>query len=236
MSSYLNLLHRDRDKHIYRIMPIDRVCNLFDTRENVLVNPRKWDDPFESVVLRSVFPRIGLFGQCWTRHTASDAMWRIYSPQSRGVRIRTTVRALVTSLTKSLPGTSAHAFIGAVKYLPQRDLIHFATHSLSHDSLQDPVQQARTLLVKRLAFRHEREVRLLLVNARDACDEETSAYRMNPHEVVDQIMLDPRLTNEEADPLREKIRQRTKFQGPILRSLLYTLPPQLSRLAQTRET
>ena len=119
MSNYLNLSRRDRDRHIYRIIPITRLYELFDTRTNVLVNPQKWEDPFENVLLHTIFPRVGLFGQCWTRHTASDAMWRIYSPNSCSVRIRTRLRVLVNSLGTSLRGTRALAFIGGVKYLPQ---------------------------------------------------------------------------------------------------------------------
>lgn len=231
MSNYLNLSRRDRDRHIYRIIPITRLYKLFETRTNVLLNPQKWEDPFENVLLHTIFPRVGLFGQCWTRHTASDAMWRIYSPNSCGVRIRTRLRVLVNSLDRSLRGTRALAFIGGVKYLPQKELIRFVTHSVSNDKLRDPSQHARTLLVKRLAFRHEREVRLLLANAQDIGDQDRFAYAMNPKELVDQIMIDPRLAKEHADRLREEIRHQTGFKGSILRSLLYTLPPELSRLA-----
>lgn len=59
---------------------------------------------------------------------------------------------------------------------------------------------------------------------------------MSPHELVGQIMLDFRITKKEADRLRNEIQRRTGFKGPILRSLLYTLPSQLSRLAQTQNT
>jgi hypothetical protein len=109
MSSYLNLSPKDLDVNVYRVIPLTRLYELFETRTNVLVSPKKWEDPFEKIVLR------GLFGQCWTRHKASDAMWRIYSPQSEGVRLRTTVRALLSGLSKSLPHP-ARAFIGGVGY------------------------------------------------------------------------------------------------------------------------
>ena len=229
MNHYLNFSRQDRDRHVYRIISIKRLYELFDTRKNVLVNPQKWEDPFENIMLRGIFPRIGLFGQCWTRHTASDAMWRIYSRNSDGVRIRTTSHTLIASLGRSLRGTRAIAFIGGVKYLPQKELVRFANDSVSNCELRNPVHQAKTLLLKRLAFRHEREVRLILVNAQDLCHRNTFAYSTNPHELVDQIMLDPRLAKKDADVLKEKIRHRTGFEGSILRSLLYTLPSGLSR-------
>ena len=90
--------------------------------------------------------------------------------------------------------------------------------------------------MKRLAFRHEREVRLILVNAQDLGDRDTFAYTVNPHKLVDQIMLDPRLAKKDANLLKEEIRCRTGFEGSIRRSLLYTLPPELSRFCSNTTT
>jgi len=190
--SYLNLTTADRNRFIYRIIPISRLYELFGNRENVLVSPRKWEDPFENAVLTAVFPRALLFGQCWTRHTASDAMWRIYSPKSKGVRMRTTVHALACSLIKALKGSNARAFIGGVRYLRDWEVIDFARRSLSENRLQAPAEQARTLLVKRWAFRHEREVRLVLIRAHDLRDEPLARYTVAPDTLIDELMLDPR--------------------------------------------
>ena len=63
---------------------------LFEGRKNALVLPSKWQDPFENVILNAVVRTASgesgkfsfhedIYGQCWTLHTASDAMWRIYS-------------------------------------------------------------------------------------------------------------------------------------------------------------
>jgi hypothetical protein len=231
---FLNLSSRDLDQRVYRIMPIERLYQLFQTGQNVLVSPAKWEDPFENVALRSVFPRLGVYGQCWTRHTASDAMWRIYSPTVGGIRVRTTVRALFNSLLKATPRTGARPFVGSVKYLSDRKLIRFARGSLARNVLSDPAECARTLLVKRRAFQHEREVRLIAVATSDHRGA-LLAYDTTPHAILDQIMLDPRLTVVEAGRLREQIRKRTGFEGDILRSLLYTLPAELSQLASAKQ-
>jgi hypothetical protein len=223
MSSYLNLSPQDLDMHVYRVIPLTRLYELFETRMNVLVSPKKWEDPFEKIVLR------GLFGQCWTRHKASDAMWRIYSPKSEGVRLRTTVRALLSGLSKSLPHP-ARAFIGGVRYLPQEKLTRFVSAAASKNTLTDPASRARILLVKRFAFRHEREVRLVAANAQGASN--LLAYSVNPLTFADQLMLDPRLGRAKAEHLRDEIHKRTKFKGEILWSLLYTLPSQLAALAE----
>jgi len=229
---FLNLSSRDLNQRIYRIIPAARMYQFFESGKNVLVSPKKWEDPFENVVLRSIFPRLGLYGQCWTRHTASDAMWRIYSPEVGGIRIRTTVRALFNSLLKATPRTGARPFIGAVKYLSDRELIRFSQASVAGTALSDPAECARTLLVKRRAFQHEREVRLIAVEIGKHRGQELLSYDTTPHVIIDQMMLDPRLSEADANRLRDVIRKRTGFKGSILRSLLYTLPPELSQLAR----
>jgi hypothetical protein len=229
---FLNLSSEDLSRRVYRIVPAERLFQLFETGKNVLVNPKKWEDPFENVVLKSIFPRLGLYGQCWTRHTASDAMWRIYSPRIGGIRIRTTVQALFNSLLKATPRTGARPFIGTVEYLSDQRLIRFARTAVA-EANWEAAECARTLLVKRRAFQHEREVRLIAVEVGEHRGRELLTYDTNPHVVINQMMLDPRLTEAEADRLRDKIFRRTGFKGSILRSLLYTLPQELSRIAET---
>ena len=73
-----------------------RLLELFQTRHNVLVAPEKWDDPFENFILKSDrVSRRGWYGQCWTWQRASDAMWRIYSGDKNGVRMRSTPAKLL---------------------------------------------------------------------------------------------------------------------------------------------
>src|SRR5260221_471422 len=122
---FLNLSARDLSQRIYRIIPVERLNQFFETGQNVLVSPKKWDDPFENVVLRSVFPRLGLYGQCWTRHTASDAMWRIYSPKVGGIRICSTFQRLLDSLLKATTRTGSLPFVGSVKSRADQPLIRF---------------------------------------------------------------------------------------------------------------
>jgi hypothetical protein len=105
---YLNLKENEPDKHIYRIISLERLLELFATERNTLVKPEKWEDTFENFILKSKVRLLSgevikynihnrIYGQCWTSQTASDAMWRIYSPNKDGVRIRTTIRKLLKS-------------------------------------------------------------------------------------------------------------------------------------------
>lgn len=223
-STFIRLSGTQRNRPVYRFVSIPRLCEFFHTRQNVLVSPDKWDDPFENFVLQSKrIPRQSWFGQCWTRHRASDAMWRIYSPDSHGVRIRALPSRLLEGLTKSLqPGS--RGFIGAVQYLPEKRLMRFVQAALAPGKLDDAVEVAKTLLVKRPAFRHEAEVRVLLMNPGAPSNQKLAQYPVDPHELIDQLMLDPRLSKAEFEKVKHEIRQRTGFAGTIKRSLLYAPP------------
>lgn len=98
-----------RDDKIYKILKQKYFFELFEDRKNALLAPRKWQDPFENVVLNAevrnaagergnFFFHEDVYGQCWSRHTASDAMWQIYSDKKDAVRVRTTVGQLIDGL------------------------------------------------------------------------------------------------------------------------------------------
>jgi hypothetical protein len=121
---YLNLQPADLNRFVYRITTLERLYRLFESRKNVLVRPRLWDDPYENFILRQrVRHKSGeireynyhesIYGQCWTFHKASDAMWRIYAPGGDGVRIRTTINDLSQGLRSAHPhATDALCCVG----------------------------------------------------------------------------------------------------------------------------
>jgi hypothetical protein len=235
--NYINLTPADGKRHVYRVIKLDYLYALFANKENVLVRPAKWDDPFENFILKSKAQlstgetvtfgfHNDFFGQCWTLKQASDAMWRIYSPDNKGVRIRTTISRLAKSLAKPL-GKWAHVscHIGRVQYLNEKKMLKFA-NTVFKDGLGE-VPIARTLLVKRPAFQHEAEIRLLYLDRDSSTSGDLFRYQVDPHQLVDQIMIDPRLDQKEADALKKEIEKRTGFGGPILRSLLYAPPAKM---------
>ena len=238
--NYLDIPASARDGFVYRIISVQHLLELFETKQNVLLKPRKWEDPFENFILSSRVQlptgelatfgfRDCFYGQCWTLQSASDAMWRIYSPKLDAVRIRSTVRKLGESLSRAR-GDWAHdeAFIGRVQYLPNEKLMAFAKNAFRGMESPSARMFAKTLLVKRPAFKHEREVRLLFFQ-RDKvhAQKDLLAYPVDPHEFVEQIMIHPRMHKQEANTLRQKIKAKTGFHGPIKRSLLYAPPPDL---------
>lgn len=232
--NYLNLKSEDLDKYVYRIISLERLNQLFNERVNVLVHPELWDDPFENFIMKSnvrfddgaiadIEFSDDFYGQCWSLHKASDAMWRIYSHDKKSVRIRTTIRKLAESLGSTLgEWKNLQSYIGKVQYLPNKKLMKFANTVFS--GIPKPTSFAETLLVKRPAFSHENEVRLIYMDRGKERDSKLFSYAIDPNELIDQIMIDPRLTKDEANEVRHQIIDSTKFEGPVKRSLLYAPP------------
>jgi len=225
-----------RDTKIYKILERKYFFELFEGRKNALVLPSKWKDPFENVILnaevRTASGESGkfsfhddIYGQCWTLHTASDAMWRIYSDKKDSVRIRTTVGKLIDSLcTAQGEWADATCFIGKVDYRGEARLKNFA-RTIFKDGITTQAI-ARSCLVKRNAYRHEREVRLIYIeHTNEKHANGIYKYDIDPHTLIDQVMIDPRVNYEKYTSLKTHLMKRTGLSDKqIKRSLLYRQP------------
>jgi hypothetical protein len=230
----LNLENKDLDTNIYRIISLERLLELFIIQENTLVRPKLWNDPFENFILGSKVESSGgvidytidkrIFGQCWTFHEESDAMWRIYSPNKNGLRVKTTGRKLYESFRKIQRDPPDMSCLGKVEYLTNKELrvrantIFYKTGIFSENIFE-------SLLLKRKAFTYENEVRLLFTSWDEGnLKDEIYRYGIDPHKLIDQIMVDPRSTNPEFETLRTIIEKATGYKGRIERSNLYSPP------------
>ncbi|WP_293005332.1 hypothetical protein [Nitrosomonas sp.] len=229
--NFINLDNSELDVPIYRIMPIDRLLQCFEEKSIVLVPPKKWDDPFENLLLSSqvvvsesgeiggIEPiRNQVFGQCWTLHRETDAMWRIYSPDKGGAKVKTTPRKLLGALNSCDSNfADIHCFIGRVAYLTQTDLVT----TLSGLDLFNPNGSgiARSLLYKRKEFSHEKEVRLIYTNGKGSLHK----FSIDPCDLFDEIVFDPR-SNEHLLKAYKTSIQNYGYKNRIEKSVLYQLP------------
>lgn len=233
---YFEIPSKSIDKPIYRIISYRRLLEMFENKANVLVKPCLWEDTFENFILKSnVKHKNGdivqynyhdrIYGQCWSLHSASDAMWRIYSPDKTGIRIRTSIRKLYESLyAEHSEFSGANNCIGKVSYLRDNWLMAIADDTFDESGITLD-KLFRTLLIKRRAFVHEKEVRILFHAWGDySCESKIHSYRIDPHELIDQIMIDPRVNYQEFKQIKSKIKEELGYNGSIKRSLLYRLP------------
>lgn len=248
MSHGINLTENSLflDEKIYRIIPMKRFYELFDNQENVLVRPRLWEDPFENRVMTSIFEgyngsRIDIgfknnyYAQCWSHTSISDAMWRIYSSETKtdGIRIRTSVGKLLKSLVDSTGSNFADisCFIGKVEYLTDIGFENKCKELLENIFDSTNQSQTKSLLLKRFAFKHEDEVRLIYSPPNDrVVDDNIYKYNIFPNSLIEQVMLHPMLTSKEAERWKKRISNELGYPiKNIKHSLLYTPPKALSR-------
>ena len=234
--NFLNLTDDELDKHVYRIMPERYVVALFTERLNVLSAIHNWKDKFENFQLNLGGYLAGerfeygfksdFVGQCWTRDALSEAMWGIYAnnPAERYLRIRSTPRKLLAALVEAHPKMPQdRCFLGKVNYKKERELQTLLNRGVGLQLA--PEHFAMSLLLKRYAFRHEREVRLLYFG--DAKEHDGSGlyrYPVDPRALITQIMADPNRDRRNWLVDKAAIKAATGFCGEIKRSKIYDPP------------
>lgn len=232
-NNYINLTDDLLDKPIYRIMPIYRFLQLLEEKKLTLVKPKKWDDPFENALLNCAFEtsngEIGVFsakdsiyGQCWTFHRETDAMWRIYSHDKDGVRVSTTPRKLLTALQAAEPTShNLRCFIGKVSYLSKKNLLEKLQSIDLFNTNGSGI--AESLLYKRTAFRHENEIRLIYISDDNINISDIFQFDIEPDKLLDRVLFDPRMDKN----LRQAYILAIKKKGcqtEVKRSTLYDAP------------
>lgn len=238
MDNMPNIKKSELNANIYRVFNVTRLLELFKTQQNTIVRPRLWDDPFENYILKSIGVtsdgekvnfgfQNDLYGQCWTFERESDAMWRIYSPDKLGVRVRTTVQKLHESLfSQTVHNAELSAFLGKVLYKPQNYMVkQIRDRIIMQGQIFDTSGRGivETLLMKREEFRHEKEVRLIYFNQTDNDYGDLYKYSFDPYQLIDEIVFDPRMNDDLVDVFRSHLKS-IKFEGRLSKSPLYKLP------------
>jgi hypothetical protein len=145
-------------------------------------------------------------------------------PRDEGVRVRSTPRKLLQALLKGLPKTfDGNCFIGSVQYWEQERMLQDIANGLQMygaTMFEKTENRAQLLLMKRQAYEHEAEVRLLLVPSKPEHAGETFQIPFDPNAVFDEISFDPRLEAFERLE-REKIIASVGYTGQFRTSLLY---------------
>lgn len=243
-SNCIFLTEEDLDISIYRIFSFDRLRQIFSEKKLTLVKPKLWDDPFENFILNAegqmpdgrVFSfgaRELFYGQCWTLARENDAMWRIYSPEKDGVKVKTTIRKLFKPLfdkgghlTKTNGDIYNHsAFIGKVKYETTKVLLEMLNDETRMSSKvydKSGWGQASTFYFKRIAFKHEREVRIMWFE-RENSNSDFFKFEIEPNELFDQIVFDPQMKKSVYKRQKEELKS-WGYDKSVFQSGLYKVP------------
>jgi len=216
-------------------------------RHLVLVPPSYWEDPLEdmpsSMMMQgpnghqkplSVYHRAA-FCQCWSFESESDSLLRAYSrvtidklhrrniePQREGVQIRTTPRKLATALSLwAKQADWGEFYLGRVQYhdhapeIVTKILARVGPYEMGRSN-----NRAESLLLKRKAFAHKDEMRLIWVSSDERDGRKPISVSVDPNEFVEEIRFDPRLISFERLE-REGRAKALGYQGPFSNSAAY---------------
>lgn len=239
----------DLDAPIYRIKKRRHLPSGPDAWKLHLSTPHRFADPLEDLAswtaitdrsltpwrqhfYGNVIPRIYI--ECWSLTEESDALWRAYSsfaldpvssrnrfPDGEGVQLRTTPRKLLSALW-AWSGANQGCFIGAVEYLPPDEVKQRIANDVGRMGLGafgNGHERLRPALLKRRAFEHEREVRLVFVGGAESTGENIDVP-IDPNDLFDEIALEPRLVAFERMEREADLRARG-YAGSIRVSELY---------------
>lgn len=207
---------------LYRILSFDRAVQIFENHEVHLAHPSSWEDPYEVRLQHEASQK--LFGQCWCTRGVSDAMWRIYSPNHLGVRISTSTRKLKAALAAGARSMGGLLRLGDVEYKNQHD-VNLEMRAIRSE-LQTKFSANRAmdaLFIKRQAFDHEAEYRAILhlPNASQEDMRNGVKINVNPHKLIDNILLDPRAPKELAAAFAFYFTEKLEYKERVAPSVLY---------------
>ncbi len=183
-------------KTVYRFTTVKWLLDSIVNNRNTLVSPRKWNDPFENALAEQVrFHQPGdstspyalrnrAYGQCWTLDPETDAFWRMYCPHGDGVRLRSTTRELINTLRMSIRSyRNTSCFIEAVQYESEETITTKFKDKLwvEYNLLKLGTRgHVNTLLLKRMEFKTESEIRLLYLDPYNKDHGDLFSYKIDP--------------------------------------------------------
>lgn len=200
---------------VWRYMDLAKFIGLLDERRLHLTRLDHLDDPFEGTPVGPDAPSPGearahgrvrraVYVSSWyLGEHESEAMWRLYCPGGQGVALRTSYARLADTAAAQ-PDT----WVGMVRYLdydaarlPERDLLAPVMH-------------------KRIAFAHEREVRIVAVRP-EALDDGRPGpsgveLEWDPAAMVDEVYIDPYAEAYFAGAVRAVVRRMAPTLEPRL--------------------
>lgn len=150
-------------------------------------------------------------------------MWRIYSPDQLGVRIKTTVPELKKQLQDfCFIENETKSRVSLVNYMRQSELnIELKKIVKSLNTRYSARKSISSLYLKRNAFNHEAEVRAVLYNQKIENKNSFLRVTINPHKLIKSVLFDPRLPDELVSVYRHYLKDKLKYNGSIRQSQLY---------------
>lgn len=232
----INIDDSELDQEVHRFISFESLSEILLFGKLTLPKISCWDDPYENFLFKTHVTKntpsitqmtnfgksleeiaTRLYGQCWTLIPESDALWRIYSKDNRGVKISTTLRKLydVINLSES---ENDSVCLGKVNYLPLSG-IESSIKSLKYFTEFNAEYFFNSMLIKRSEFLHEHEVRVIYA-AGVNFGKDFKEYGIVINDFINSITLDPRIMSR-YETLYRALIKHMGFINDIRKSTLY---------------
>ncbi|MGA2958699.1 MAG: DUF2971 domain-containing protein, partial [Thermodesulfobacteriota bacterium] len=230
---------------VYRIFSLKWFLDLLKNRKIALMSFAKWEDPFENFLLKAKaittkgvnvdFTNLRelVYGQSWCLVEETDAMWRIYSNDKSGVKIKAHVGRLFDSLYGDGKSTCLHLYFGKVIYESLKGIEALMNNQIKiHEELFRDTSGSgiiEYLLIKRSEFEHEHEARIIYYSSSNdpirikSGNKDLIIFDIDPNQIIEKVVLDPRLNGVEFKRIESQIKSGG-YKGNVERSSLYNPP------------
>ena len=184
---------------IYRFLTFPSLMTMLEEKKMPLRKIIKWDDPWELparyLVDVEVFKKkekeYKVFGNCWTKESESDALWRIYSQDCKGVCISSTVGMLKKTIIEKHPKISA-----CIAEITYDSVENYLLNDMFGMQYSDKYPQPYLdVCIKRQAFTHEKEIRFM-VHAKETpapTPDFLTLEKIDCRSLITEIIFDPRV-------------------------------------------
>ena len=247
MIYFVNIKKEDflSKKLLYRFMSLEYALGTLNDKHLWFADPTIWKDPFEKRFLEAQyyqqisnkqmkFPWLGkVFCSCFTQVSTSEAYWnRIFD--GVGIEFKFIRERLLDTLESYDRENQCDIYIGKIDYLATKQIqnsqfLHGYTNGLRKEE-----DWAKLLLMKRMAYKYEDEIRIIIVKRKITSSKGCHvAYACANTELIDTITLDPRIGKNVEAMLKSLFCNKYGFASEmgkplrVQKSMLYTPSKQL---------
>jgi hypothetical protein len=198
---------------VYRYVTCVEAESLVGNRHWWFDKPTNWPDKYEKHIAKSLFDdgapfdNMVVYAKCFTFQHSSEPLWRL---QKDRVRIRLRLRDLIESFSRAKRldgGPLPKLYIGRARYM-EPWLIRRAIDELKQ--AKEPVKSALAapaLLMKRLGFNYENEIRACFVFKKGTIDEDALKIEVAAN-AINEMMINPYADDETEFDLRDRFEDR----------------------------
>ena len=211
-------------KLLHKYMSLEYALKTLSNKQLWFANPITWKKKKKKRFIEATFINNGkttnfqwknkVFCICMTQTATSEAYWNTYSNSQIGIEFRINKDILFNEL-ESIKN-QYDIFIGKVEYMKTADIRKVP---LSHIPFSEPVPvlntpewNARLLLLKRIAYKYEDEIRIILVKKSKTQENGINLnYNCTNTELIHSIILDPKLQDNTTEMLKDMFENKYDF-------------------------